>query len=75
MLFKRAQKVTKHLGYFWKKICSQELSKIAQSGHTEIQNVELLLLFNSKVIPDRIQIIRKYVNQAKYNNNHYNNNV
>ena len=34
MLFKRAQKVTELLGYFWRKICSQELSKIVQSGHT-----------------------------------------
>ena len=34
MFYKRAQKVTVHLGYFWKKICRQELSKIAQSGHT-----------------------------------------
>ena len=32
--FKRAQKVNMHLGYFFKKICHQELSKIAQSGHT-----------------------------------------
>ena len=28
------QKVNKYSGYFWKKICSQELPKIAQSGHT-----------------------------------------
>ena len=35
MFFKRAQTVTVHLGYFWKNICSQELSKIAQSGHTD----------------------------------------
>ena len=27
MFFKRAQKVTVHLGYFWKKNCSQELLK------------------------------------------------
>ena len=35
VIFNSAQKVTVHLGYFWKKICSQELSKIAQSGHTD----------------------------------------
>ena len=34
MLFIVAQKVVKYLGYFRSKICSQELSKIAQSGHT-----------------------------------------
>ena len=35
MFFKRVPKVTRHLGYFWKKICQQELSKIVQSGHTD----------------------------------------
>ena len=35
MFFKKAHhKVTKYLGYFCKKFCHQELSKIAQSGHT-----------------------------------------
>ena len=34
MVSKRAKKVTVHLGYFWKNICRQELSKIVQSGHT-----------------------------------------
>ena len=29
-----AQKVTRYLGYFWKKICHLKLLKIAQSGHT-----------------------------------------
>ena len=33
-VFKTAQTVNIHLGYFCKKICHQELSKIAQSGHT-----------------------------------------
>ena len=33
-VFKIAQKVNIHLGYFCKKICHQELSKIAQFGHT-----------------------------------------
>ena len=33
-VFKTAQKVEIHLGCFCKKICHQELSKIAQSGHT-----------------------------------------
>ena len=27
--------VAKHLGYFCKELCSKELSKIAQSGHTD----------------------------------------
>ena len=31
---KAGQKVSKHFGYFCKEICQQELSKIAQSGHT-----------------------------------------
>ena len=30
-----AQTVAKYLGYFGKKMCSQDLSKIAQSGLTE----------------------------------------
>ena len=30
-----AQKVTTKFGYFLKKICHQDLSKIAQSGHTD----------------------------------------
>ena len=34
MVFTTTQKVTKHLGYFCIKICSQEIPKIAQSGHT-----------------------------------------
>ena len=29
-----ALNVTKYLGYFWNEICSQDLSKIAQFGHT-----------------------------------------
>ena len=32
--FKIAPKVTKNFDYFLKKICSQDYSKIAQSGHT-----------------------------------------
>ena len=34
-LFKIATKVTKYLGYFCKKYCCQELSKVAQSGRTD----------------------------------------
>ena len=34
MFFKIVHKVTKYLDYFCKKICCNELSKIAQSGHT-----------------------------------------
>ena len=33
-VFKTAQKANIRLGYFCKKNCHQELSKIAQSGHT-----------------------------------------
>ena len=32
--FKIAQKVAKYLGFFRKKLCHQELTNIAQSGHT-----------------------------------------
>ena len=35
-VFKIAQKVNKYLGNFCNIICCQELSKIAQSGHTEL---------------------------------------
>ena len=35
-LFKNYPKVNNFLGYFWVRICCQELSKIAQSGHTEV---------------------------------------
>ena len=38
MLFQIAQSFTKYLGLFCKKICSQELSKIAQSGHNGCLN-------------------------------------
>ena len=31
---KWAENLNKNLGYFWMKICCQEISKIAQSGHT-----------------------------------------
>ena len=34
MFFKVSQKSTIFLGYFFERICCQELSKIAQSGHT-----------------------------------------
>ena len=34
LFFKIAQIVATHLGYFWKKLWHQELSKIIQSGHT-----------------------------------------
>ena len=39
--FTKAQKVNIHLGHFYEKICQQELSKIAQSSHTN--NGDLLL--------------------------------
>ena len=32
--FKFAQKVKKYFGYYCKKICSLEIKKITQSGHT-----------------------------------------
>ena len=53
MSFLKAQKVTKYLGYFCKKICYQELLKIAQSGHmvgldNVTRNLQFDLLFKWK---------------------------
>ena len=52
MFFQKAQKVTKNLGYFSKKNCWQELSKIVKFCHTEspthlslTQTFNFLLLF------------------------------
>ena len=45
MVFTTAQKVTKHLGYFWNKICWPEIPKIAQSGHTEYPPILKILLW------------------------------
>ena len=33
--FEKAQNIAKYFGYIWMKICSQTLSKIDQSSHTE----------------------------------------
>ena len=48
---KLAQKVIKYLGYFWKKICTRDLSKIAQSDRTgwlvEVPRIVFLLLFDA----------------------------
>ena len=46
--YKRAQKDNIHLGYFCKKICNQELSKIAHSGHTAIH---FLVFHNQNNLP------------------------
>ena len=35
MVFTTTHKVPKHLGYFCNKNCYQEITKIAQSGHTD----------------------------------------
>ena len=35
MFFTVGYKITKYLGHFCQENCSQELSKIAQSGHTD----------------------------------------
>ena len=40
-VFKTAPKVYLNLGYFCKKICHRELSKIAQSGHTASDRLSL----------------------------------
>ena len=39
MRFRIAPKVLKHLGYIWKKICQEELSKIALSCHTGLLTI------------------------------------
>lgn len=36
-----ALKVTQYLGYFFKKICGLDLSKVAQSGHTGICSIDV----------------------------------
>ena len=36
MLFKKPKKFYKYLGHFWKKICCQELSKVARSGRSVV---------------------------------------
>ena len=36
MFLKQPKKVNTHLGYFSKRICHQEISKIAQSGHAAV---------------------------------------
>ena len=38
-----AQKVSRYFGYYCRKICQQDLSKIAQSGHTGRRHLLLLL--------------------------------
>ena len=43
-----AEKVAKYLGHFWYKVCSQELSKIAQSGHTAAGATENLVLLGPR---------------------------
>ena len=52
MLFKVDQKESRYLGYFSNKICHQELSNIAQSGHTGRQPRlwSHLILLNKKLI-------------------------
>ena len=35
-IFKNGPKVAKYLVYFYKKNCHQDLSKMAQSGHTDL---------------------------------------
>ena len=37
-----AQKVANHLGFFYYQFCCQELSKIAQSGHTVWRRFQVL---------------------------------
>ena len=49
--FKIAPKVIKYLGYFLTKICSQDLSKIAQSGHTAL-NPNRISSFQDKYSAD-----------------------
>ena len=53
---KLAQKLTTNTGYFWKKICHWELSKIAQSGHTGAIHPSLSLKF---IRSTRVYIVPK----------------
>ena len=47
MFLKIAQKVTKYLGYFCKKIGNQKLLKIAESGHTVREAALTHISFNT----------------------------
>ena len=54
MVFKTAPKVTKHLGYFYNKICSQDIPKIAHSGHTGSEHAA------NRATADECKMLRKY---------------
>ena len=42
------------MGHFWKNMCHQELSKMAQSGHTEISTPDWVQIFSSYIMPSSI---------------------
>ena len=52
MFYIIAQTVTVHLGYFGKKLCPLQLSKIAQSGHTEY----MLVMRETKLLMSMLQV-------------------
>ena len=70
-VFKTDQKVNIHLGYLSKKMCQQELSKIAQSGHTAFLshlslNINIFLLFCDLEYQQQQQARSVYKKQKVY---------
>ena len=57
MLSKIAEKVKKHLSILYKKICHQELSKIAKSGHTDGEATNALSFLSLKTLKPTKKII------------------
>ena len=61
MVFTIAQKVNKHLGYFFNKICSQEIPKIVQSGHTGVgrQRRQTHLFHSSSFVSNQMITVKR----------------
>ena len=54
---KIALSITIYIGYFYKKICHQELSKIAKSGHTDGEATNALSFLSLKTLKPTKKII------------------
>ena len=74
-VFKTAQLVNLHLGYFCKKLY-QELPKIAQSGHTD-PGINYKLLQNAASKRTRKRSVKKVVKncRSEYCNKYFCNNI
>ena len=60
MLFKKSPQVSRYLGYFWNKICCQEISKIAQSGRA------VYFLYSFNVVKNIFQLFRTRIAFARF---------